>query len=140
MREFSRRLMSLVGLGIFFTAGAGAVQAQDVIAAVYQDLGAKALQNAAETPSIQNMVSNTQTGRIEPQSGSSRLVVDRIEGNEAILETSAGAVRFPLEALPAGAAHEGAVLVWRHTQSEENHRISAARARIERMKAASHTL
>ncbi len=134
MRNFCRRMMYFVGFGFFFTAATNAVQAQDILAAVYTEFGMNAL-NSSET--AQSSVLNAQNKRTEQAPANAQLIVDRIDGDTAIIETSAGAVRFPLEALPDGAAHEGAVLEWRHTQSAENHRISAAHARIERMKAAS---
>ncbi len=72
--------------------------------------------------------------KVDRRSSGMLLVVDRVDGDEVILETEAGPVRFPAQALPQEAVHEGAMISLHHTPSQEQRRLSSARARIERMK------
>lgn len=71
------------------------------------------------------------------QSSGTLIIVDRLDGDDVVLDTEAGPVRFPRQALPTGADHEGAVIHWHHDANHEQNRLSGARARIERMKAMS---
>jgi len=71
------------------------------------------------------------------QHDESILVVDRIEGDEAVLETASGAIRVPCHLLPPHGRREGAILVLAIDASEERKRLEDGQARIARLLAAS---
>lgn len=60
------------------------------------------------------------------------IVVDRIEGQRAVLEISGELVEVPLSALPEGAG-EGDLLVWQIADASA--RLAAAEARLDRLRA-----
>lgn len=151
MRDFGRRLMSIVGFGFAFFGGMNVVHADEMRALILSDSevqtneGASVVASAKETRpmlfegrvrmsgSSERYARVERTGAREQSERDIHLVVERVEEDEVVLETRAGLVRFPREALPAGADHEGAVIRINHASSEENRRISAAHARIKRM-------
>lgn len=76
---------------------------------------------------------STSTMAIAPHENPSEyLVVERIDGADAILESKGGSFRLPVSMLPMGAG-EGMVLEWNVAQGETNRRLADAQARIERM-------
>lgn len=85
---------------------------------------------------------------VEPTATTERFVVDRIEGDRAILfDSRNGAHELLVSALPAGTAAEGAVLLvpqtaagtfeWRlgaRDRTDESRRKAEASARVERLR------
>ena len=59
------------------------------------------------------------------------IVIDRIEGDRAVLEIDGELIDVPVTALPAG-AREGAVLVW--SIGDANDALSEAEARLQRLR------
>ena len=61
-----------------------------------------------------------------------RIVLDRFEGDFAVLEVEGHFVDFPRSALPPG-AHEGAFLVLQAESGAEEASLKRARARLQRL-------
>lgn len=61
------------------------------------------------------------------------IVVDRLEGDRAVLEVDGELIDFPASALPPG-TREGAVLVLRASPADTARRLDEARARLERLR------
>lgn len=63
-----------------------------------------------------------------------RIVIDRIEGERAVLAIGEESVEVPLACLPTG-AREGAVLAWSTDEPAADEALAAAEARLARLRA-----
>ncbi|MCL2326107.1 MAG: DUF3006 domain-containing protein [Proteobacteria bacterium] len=93
----------------------------------------QARKHGSAMPAVTQADSHTATR----QHDESILVVDRIEGDDAVLETASGAIRVPCSLLPSNGRREGAVLILTINASEEQKRLEEGQARITRLLAAS---
>lgn len=64
------------------------------------------------------------------------VVIERVHGSEAIIETRMGLFRMPCGVLPEGACREGNVIEWRVAEGERGRRIAQGQARLARMSSA----
>ena len=64
------------------------------------------------------------------------VVIERVHGSEAIIETRMGLFRMPCGVLPEGACREGNVIEWRVSEGERGRRIAQGQARLARMSSA----
>ncbi len=63
-----------------------------------------------------------------------RIVIDRIEGDRAVLAVGEESVGVPLACLPTG-AREGAVLTWSIDEAAAGEALAGAEARLARLRA-----
>lgn len=64
------------------------------------------------------------------------VVIERVHGSEAIIETRQGLYRMPCGVLPEGACKEGNIIEWRVSHAERERRIAQGQARLARMASA----
>ena len=72
----------------------------------------------------------------EEQAAVEYVVIERVHGSEAIIETRMGLFRMPCGVLPEGACREGNVIEWRVSEGERGRRIAQGQARLARMASA----